>query len=49
MQIIPCRQKKSGDEMGVYLHSCLITACDVGEQSDLHPGLFNQVLALGTL
>jgi hypothetical protein len=31
----------SGDEMKVYLHSCLIPERDGSERSDLRPGLFN--------
>jgi len=41
--------KHFGDEMEAYLHSCFIPARDVGELSDLRPGLFNRALALCTL
>jgi hypothetical protein len=37
----PLYATNSGDEMEVYLHSCLIPARDGGERSDLRPGLFN--------
>ena len=37
----PLYATNSGDEMEVYLHSCLIPARDGGERSDSRPGLFN--------